>query len=266
MTTHFSGITSNGRKRWQTLAEIGKAWQPFGGAGYFVLLALLGVAIFLEGFLIMLPVAVVRLRSSPGDTGGSSTRVHAPVTLAYFGLIGMAYLLVEIPLIQRFILYLGQPAYAMTAVLFSLLLFSGFGSALSGRISQSGSPGEFYAACSSAFPGFYLPSFEWDTGSTFSHAAWDSHPRTGAAGLLHGSPLPGRHTVDRQQKRPKEQWMRPAYPMGVGCERDGFGRGGCAGGFVGTDLWLWASPASGSRLDYLGKLDHGNGNGTSAPC
>ena len=41
---------------------------------------------------------------------------------------------VEIPLIQRFILYLGNPAYAITAILFSLLLFSGIGSQLSSRL------------------------------------------------------------------------------------------------------------------------------------
>ncbi|RMF27618.1 MAG: hypothetical protein D6759_17375, partial [Chloroflexi bacterium] len=55
-------------------------------------------------------------------------------TLAYFGFLGLAYLLVEIPLMQRFILFLGHPAYALTTVLFALLLFSGLGSALSDRV------------------------------------------------------------------------------------------------------------------------------------
>lgn len=58
------------------------------------------------------------------------------VGLIYFGLIGLAFLLVEIPLIQRFILFLGQPAYAVTAVLFTLLMFSGIGSQFSARVSQ----------------------------------------------------------------------------------------------------------------------------------
>jgi hypothetical protein len=55
--------------------------------------------------------------------------------LFYFGLIGFGFLLVEIPLIQRFILFLDQPVYAMTAVLFSLLVFSGVGSLCSRRLS-----------------------------------------------------------------------------------------------------------------------------------
>jgi hypothetical protein len=48
--------------------------------------------------------------------------------------LGLAFLFVEIPLIQRFILFLGHPAYAVSAVLFTLLLFSGMGSRLSGRL------------------------------------------------------------------------------------------------------------------------------------
>jgi hypothetical protein len=51
------------------------------------------------------------------------------VFVLYFALIGFAYLFVEIPLIQKYILFLGQPSYAMSAVLFTLLLFSGLGSA-----------------------------------------------------------------------------------------------------------------------------------------
>lgn len=118
----------------QVLAEVGKTWQPFGGAGYFVLLTLLGVAILLAGVLILLPVAIVRIRSGPTNKAGLGIRSPILASLTYFGLIGLAYLLVEIPLIQRFILYLGQPAYAMTMVLFTLLLFSGIGSALSSRV------------------------------------------------------------------------------------------------------------------------------------
>jgi MFS family permease len=54
--------------------------------------------------------------------------------LTYFGLLGLGFMLVEVPLLQRFILFLGHPAYAMTTVLFAILFFSGIGSALSRRI------------------------------------------------------------------------------------------------------------------------------------
>jgi hypothetical protein len=45
-------------------------------------------------------------------------------------------MLVEIPLIQKFILFLGQPLYAIGVILSSLLIFSGIGSLLAGRFSQ----------------------------------------------------------------------------------------------------------------------------------
>ncbi len=108
----------------QVLAELGKTMQPFGGAGYFVILALLALALFCAGALILLPLKIRRVAVAPDVTA----------TLLYFGLIGMAFLFVEIPLIQRFILFLGNPAYAFTAVLFTLLLFSGLGSRWSERI------------------------------------------------------------------------------------------------------------------------------------
>ena len=49
-------------------------------------------------------------------------------TLAYFGLVGIAFLFVEIAWIQRLQLYLGHPVYATTAVLVSFLVFAGLGS------------------------------------------------------------------------------------------------------------------------------------------
>ena len=51
----------------------------------------------------------------------------------YFALLGVAFLFVEIPLIQRWILLLGHPTYAFTGVVLTLLLFSGLGSLLARR-------------------------------------------------------------------------------------------------------------------------------------
>jgi len=56
-------------------------------------------------------------------------------TLLYFMMIGLAFMCVEISLMQQFILFLGQPTYSVTLVLFSLLLFSGIGSYSSKRVS-----------------------------------------------------------------------------------------------------------------------------------
>lgn len=118
----------------QVWAELGKTWQPFGGAGYFVILALLALASLLAGGLIFLPVVVARLRFSFMRPESPKPPRLSLAYLIYFGLIGFGYLMVEIPLIQRFILFLGHPAYALTGVLFTLLLFSGLGSRWSERI------------------------------------------------------------------------------------------------------------------------------------
>src|SRR5262249_60538203 len=48
--------------------------------------------------------------------------------LLYFIAVGLGYITVEIALIQRFVLFLGHPTYALTVVVFLLLLSSGAGS------------------------------------------------------------------------------------------------------------------------------------------
>jgi hypothetical protein len=53
--------------------------------------------------------------------------------LLYFVVIGLGYILVEIAFIQRFVLFLGHPTYALTVVVFLLLLSSGAGSLASRR-------------------------------------------------------------------------------------------------------------------------------------
>jgi len=120
----------------EVMAELGKTWQPFGGAGYFVILALLILAILAAGVMIVLPALVFR-QSTPSPLSVSphsySHNKHTGA-IVYFGLLGLAFLLVEIPLIQRFILYLDNAAYAMTSVLFALLFFSGVGSRFSQRL------------------------------------------------------------------------------------------------------------------------------------
>jgi hypothetical protein len=54
--------------------------------------------------------------------------------LIYFLAIGAGYILVEVALIQKFVLFLGHPTYALTVVIFSMLISSGMGSYMSHRI------------------------------------------------------------------------------------------------------------------------------------
>jgi hypothetical protein len=54
--------------------------------------------------------------------------------LTYFGALGAGFMLLEVALLQRFVLLLGHPVYSLTVTLFSLLLGTGAGSFLSRRV------------------------------------------------------------------------------------------------------------------------------------
>ena len=92
----------------------------------------LGVAVL--GMLVVLSLAaVVAFLVVPLALEGkvsSDIRVGA---LVYFVAIGLGYILVEITFIQRFVLFLGHPTYALTVVVFLMLVASGAGSLASGR-------------------------------------------------------------------------------------------------------------------------------------
>ena len=107
------------------LTSIGRTWQPFGGGGYLVLVTLLILILASSGLLILGPLLLRPSLSSPRVSGGIWIR-----TLLYFTFLGLAYLLVEIPLLQYFILLLDQPTYAFALVLCALLTASGAGSLL----------------------------------------------------------------------------------------------------------------------------------------
>ncbi len=127
----------------QVLATLGRTWQPFGGSGYFVLLALLALVLVLSALLIIAPLALRgRWQGSSGSAdrlkpaeppGSRRPALHLRV-FAYFSLLGLAFLFVEIPLIQRWILLFGHATYAFTVVVLALLLFSSLGSLVAGRV------------------------------------------------------------------------------------------------------------------------------------
>jgi hypothetical protein len=54
----------------------------------------------------------------------------------YFACLGLGFILIEIALLQRFSLFLGQPVYTLAVVLASLLAFTGAGSYLAGRFGR----------------------------------------------------------------------------------------------------------------------------------
>jgi SAM-dependent methyltransferase len=113
--------------KWRTLPEL-VAIRRAGGAGLLelgklVLVATLIQATLLSALLIMAPLWTKRrvlVRSS---------QVWSVAT--YFFALGFSFLFVEIAFIQKFILFLGHPLYAVAVVLTGFLLFAGIGSAAS---------------------------------------------------------------------------------------------------------------------------------------
>jgi SAM-dependent methyltransferase len=91
----------------------------------------LGVVVLGMVFLLSV-LAVVGFLILPLMLGarGQSARV---LPLTYFIAIGLGYILVEVAFIQRFVLFLGHPTYALTVVVFIMLLSSGIGSLTSRR-------------------------------------------------------------------------------------------------------------------------------------
>jgi hypothetical protein len=59
--------------------------------------------------------------------------------LLYFVCIGAGYILIQVALIQKFVLFLGHPTYALTVIIFSMLISSGLGSFWSRRLTGDAS-------------------------------------------------------------------------------------------------------------------------------
>lgn len=90
------------------------------------LLVLLGQAGLVAAVLILLPLLVA---GSPGAAVRARWRY-----LTYFGALGFGFVLVEVALLSQFTLLIGRPVYTYAVVLASLLLFTGMGAWLSGRV------------------------------------------------------------------------------------------------------------------------------------
>ena len=79
--------------------------------------------------MILLPIWIYQRRNRPAVRG-----VRRSTVVGYFFLLGLAFLFIEIAFIQKFLLFLHHPLYAIAVVLSSFLIFSGLGSAWLGRL------------------------------------------------------------------------------------------------------------------------------------
>ena len=91
-----------------------------------VLFGLMLVSVLATGVILGLPRLLLRSRL-PREAGVAGF-------LWYFIFIGAGYILIQVALVQRFVLLLGHPTYALTVIIFSMLLASGLGSYFSRRL------------------------------------------------------------------------------------------------------------------------------------
>ena len=122
--------------RWRTLPEIltlyGRGGVPLLDTGYLILVATLLQAVAASLVLILLPLWFLRRGAAAGASGAQRWRV-----LVYFSALGLGFLFLEIAFIQKFILFLHHPLYAVAVVLTAFLLFAGAGSLYSQRLTEA---------------------------------------------------------------------------------------------------------------------------------
>lgn len=88
------------------------------------------VILFLVSALLVLATIIIPLRPAVRDVG----RRLAWGGTAYFFLIGVGFMMIEIGLLQRMSVFLGHPIYSLSIVLFSIILTTGIGSMISDRL------------------------------------------------------------------------------------------------------------------------------------
>lgn len=118
--------------RWRSLPEFLALRLQSGTAliewGYPILFATLVQAGLLSVLLILLPLWLRRRQFAGGPR---RWRV-----MTYFLCLGLAFMFVEIAFIQRFVLFLGHPLYAVAVVLTGFLAFTAVGSGCASRFSK----------------------------------------------------------------------------------------------------------------------------------
>jgi len=102
----------------------GPAQIPITEWGYLILLIILVPVLAVSFIFILLPLLISHKRAK-GIRG---------IVFFYFSFIAVGYFFIEMPLIQKMILFLGHPSYSIAVIIAGLLVFTGIGSLFSDRL------------------------------------------------------------------------------------------------------------------------------------
>jgi MFS family permease len=122
--------------RWRSFKEIlglyGRGGAGLIDTGYLVSIATLAQAFVASLILILLPLAYYHRQQQP-----TKPKVNRARVLIYFTALGLAFLFIEIAFIQKLMLFLHHPLYAVAVSLTAFLLFAGLGCAFSDRFNNN---------------------------------------------------------------------------------------------------------------------------------
>jgi SAM-dependent methyltransferase len=168
---------------------------------------LLGVLLLIVTVLTSLCILVpLWLRTAPGTLAGSGS------LLGYFLAIGLGFMFVEISQMQRLMVMLGHPTYALSVVLFTLLVGTGIGSFASGRVGVGGAlrPLPALAALVAVLAAFGLLTpllVRALAGATTPLRILGAASTLGVIGLFLGLPFPLGMRVGAARAEPLLPWL-----------------------------------------------------------
>lgn len=191
------------RDSWQSLWGHGDV-HLFGN-GLAVLLKILLASLLMVVLCIGGPLAFIALRGARQPRAASGPNLD----LWYVGCLGLGYMFIELGCIQRLMLYLGTPTYALTAVLLVLLLSGGAGSRSAGKRDRA-AVGGFLAALVGyavlwvlAWPHIAAATVGLPIGGRALIAGLTMIP----LGFLMGIPLPSGLSVVQARDRERVAWL-----------------------------------------------------------
>ena len=185
--------------------------------------SLMGAILLASGILVIDPLRSTEALRPLGDRVKVA---DARAEIAYFAAIGASFMGVELGLLQRYIVFLGHPTYALSVVLFSLLVSTAVGSYV-----VSHRPDSARRAFPLLLTGLTLTAF----GVPVVLHAW------------HAWPLAGRLAVAVVLIVPLGVCMGTAFPSGVNALR--------AGGRERLVPWMWAvNGLAGTAASVVGML------------
>jgi hypothetical protein len=148
------------------------------------------VAIFL-----LVPFAWMRKRRGEKEVDTKKTEIGIATMIPYFAALGVGFILIELALLQKLILLMGNPTMTFALLLFTLLISSGAGSLLSSRIAKNNMKNLVFVIGGIAGLGIlyvlFLPSIIYSTlAEPFEVKAAVSIAILAPIGFLMGMPLP----------------------------------------------------------------------------